>query len=79
VSLRGVPGVVVRDITDLGHPTTRCTITGGSQFQFVSATKVSYIALASGNQGAPGSVVPGWAPDMVKTEPRATLALLVKL
>jgi len=56
VSLRGVPGVVVRDITDLGHPTTRCTITGGSQFQFVSATKVSYIALASGNQGAPGAL-----------------------
>jgi len=32
-----------------------------------------------GNQGAPGSIVPGWAPDMVRTEPRFTLALLVKL
>jgi WD40 repeat protein len=56
VSLRGVPGVVVRDITDIGHPTTRCTITGGSQFQFVSATKVSYIVLASSNLGAAGAL-----------------------
>jgi hypothetical protein len=32
-----------------------------------------------GNQGTPGSMVAGWAPDMVQTEPRFTLALLVKL
>ena len=32
-----------------------------------------------GNQGAPGSLVQGWAPDLVKDEPRATLALLVKI
>jgi hypothetical protein len=56
VSLRGVPGVVVRDITDIGHPLTRCTITGGSRFQFVSATRISYVVLASGNQGAPGAM-----------------------
>ncbi len=56
VSLRGVPGVVVRDITNIAHPTTRCTITGGSQFQFVSATKASYVSLASGNQGAAGAL-----------------------
>lgn len=31
-----------------------------------------------GNQGAPGSVVPGWAPDLRKTESRITLAMLVK-
>ena len=32
-----------------------------------------------GNQGAPGSTVEGWAPDLVKTENRLTAALLVKL
>ncbi|WP_243286361.1 outer membrane beta-barrel protein [Geothrix terrae] len=31
-----------------------------------------------GNQGAPGSVVAGWAPDLRKTESRITLAMLVK-
>ena len=56
VSLRGVPGVVVRDITDIGHPTTRCTLGGGSGFEFVSATRISYIVLASSDQGAAGSM-----------------------
>lgn len=56
VSLRGTPGVVVRDITDIAHPVTRCTITGGSEFQFISATKISYIVLASGDQGAAGAM-----------------------
>ncbi|HZQ50267.1 MAG TPA: hypothetical protein VFB69_08165 [Candidatus Dormibacteraeota bacterium] len=56
VSLRGVPGVVIRDITDIGHPLTRCTITGGSQYAFVSATQVSYVVLASSNQGAAGAM-----------------------
>jgi hypothetical protein len=32
-----------------------------------------------GNTGAPGSVVPGFTPDLVKTENRFTLGLLVKL
>ena len=32
-----------------------------------------------GNQGDPGSIVPGWSPDLVKSEPRLTLALEVKL
>jgi hypothetical protein len=32
-----------------------------------------------GNQGDPGSVVPGWAPDLVKDENRLTGALLIKL
>jgi hypothetical protein len=32
-----------------------------------------------GNQNAPGSMVDGWAPDLVQNEPRMTLALLVKL
>jgi hypothetical protein len=32
-----------------------------------------------GNQGAPGSAVTDWRPDLVKTEDRMTAALLVKL
>ena len=32
----------------------------------------------SGNTGAPGSLVPGWAPDLVKDENRMNWALLVK-
>src|SRR6185503_4652150 len=32
-----------------------------------------------GNSGAPGSLVPGWAPDLRKTEDRITVALLIKL
>lgn len=31
-----------------------------------------------GNQGTPGSSVPGWFPDLRKTESRITLAMLVK-
>lgn len=32
-----------------------------------------------GNQGAPGSSVEGWSPDLVKTEDRLTAAMLVKI
>jgi hypothetical protein len=32
-----------------------------------------------GNTGPPGSLVPGWAPDLQKSENRVTFALLVKL
>jgi hypothetical protein len=32
-----------------------------------------------GNQGAPGSRVEGWVPDLVKTENRLTAALLIKM
>jgi Putative beta-barrel porin-2, OmpL-like. bbp2 len=32
-----------------------------------------------GNQGAPGSIVPNWSPDLVKTENRLSLAMLVKV
>ena len=56
VRLRGTPGVVVRDITDIGHPKTRCTISGGDRFQFVSATLISYVVLASSDQGAAGAM-----------------------
>jgi len=31
-----------------------------------------------GNQGAPGSVVAGWAPDLVRSENRLNMAILVK-
>jgi len=31
-----------------------------------------------GNQGAPGSLVPGWAPDLRKSENRLNMAILVK-
>ncbi len=33
---------------------------------------------AGGNQGAPGSVVPGFVPDLVKTENRISVALMVR-
>ncbi len=56
VSLRGVAGVVVRDITDIGHPKTRCTIAGGVYLKFISATKISYVVTASGDQGAAGAM-----------------------
>jgi len=32
-----------------------------------------------GNTGAPGALVPGWAPDLRKSENRVTFALLVKM
>ena len=32
-----------------------------------------------GNQGAPGSTVMGRAPDLVRSEPRVALALMVKM
>lgn len=32
-----------------------------------------------GNQGAPGSVVAGWEPDLQKSESRINLALLIRL
>jgi len=32
-----------------------------------------------GNTGAPGSIVPGWSPDLRRSENRVTFALLVKL
>ncbi len=49
------------------------------------AANVPYFAGAGGvtppggNTGLPGSVVPGWAPDLRRTETRLNLALLVKM
>jgi hypothetical protein len=31
-----------------------------------------------GNQGEPGSAVPGWAPDLRRSENRLNMAILVK-
>jgi hypothetical protein len=56
VNVRGVNGVVVRDITDINHPVSRCTFSGGSHFRFVSGNKVSYIVTASGDLGAAGAL-----------------------
>ncbi|HET7467796.1 MAG TPA: hypothetical protein VFL29_14150 [Candidatus Dormibacteraeota bacterium] len=56
MNLRNVAGIIVRDITDIGHPANRCTLTGGSYFRFISATRLSYIVTASSDQGAPGAL-----------------------
>jgi hypothetical protein len=56
VNLRSVSGIIVRDITDIGHPMNRCRLSGGSNFRFISATRLSYIVTASGDQGSPGAL-----------------------
>src|SRR5438874_1451571 len=56
VNLRNVSGIIVRDITDIGHPANRCKLNGGSYFRFISATRLSYIVTASGDQGAAGAL-----------------------
>ncbi len=56
VNLRNVAGIIVRDITDIGHPANRCKLNGGSYFRFISATRLSYIVTASSDQGAPGAL-----------------------
>jgi WD40 repeat protein len=56
VNLRNVSGIIVRDITDIGHPANRCKLSGGSYFKFISATRLSYIVTASGDQGAAGAL-----------------------
>jgi dipeptidyl aminopeptidase/acylaminoacyl peptidase len=56
VSLRGVQGVVVRDVTDINHPVTRCGFQGGAYFRFVDSARVSYIVTSSGDLGASGAL-----------------------
>ena len=56
VNLRGVAGVIVRDITDIAHPVTRCTFGGGGYFHFYNGTHVSYIVMGSGDLGAAGAL-----------------------
>jgi hypothetical protein len=54
VTLSNSKGVVVRDISDLAHPTTRCVIrdNGPTNFRFVDATHISYIVTWSIGAGA---------------------------
>jgi hypothetical protein len=53
VTLRNTSGVIVRDITDLANPVTRCVIKGGGiYFRFVNATHISYIVTADSGVGA---------------------------
>ena len=56
VSLRTNSGIVVRDVTDIQHPVTRCNISGGSYFRFISSTRISYIVTSSGDLGASGAL-----------------------
>jgi Tol biopolymer transport system component len=53
VTLRNVAGYAVRDISDISNPVTRCTVKGaGSNFRFLSATRLSYIVTADDGNGA---------------------------
>ena len=56
VSLKGVSGIVVRDVTDIAHPITRCNISGGSYFRFITESRISYIVTSSGDVGAAGAL-----------------------
>lgn len=53
VKLRNTAGVIVRDITDLSKPVSRCVIAGSAAnfFKFVNATHISYI-VTSNDTGA---------------------------
>jgi dipeptidyl aminopeptidase/acylaminoacyl peptidase len=52
VTIRGVQGIVVRDVTDLQRPVTRCGLSGGAYLRFVSATRISYIVTDQSGSGA---------------------------
>ena len=54
--LHGQYGIYVRDITDINHPVNRCTLSGGADFRFVSATKLSYRLYASADLGSRASL-----------------------
>ena len=56
VTLRSVQGIVVRDVTDLTHPVTRCVLSGGANLRFINSTRISYIVTSSGDLGAAGSL-----------------------
>ncbi len=56
VTLHGVSGIVVRDVTDIAHPVTRCGLSGGAYLRFISSTRISYIVTSSGDQGAAGAL-----------------------
>jgi hypothetical protein len=53
VSLRNTTGIVVRDISNIATPITRCTFKGaGTYFRFVDGTHVSYIVASDNGTGA---------------------------
>jgi dipeptidyl aminopeptidase/acylaminoacyl peptidase len=56
VSLSGIQGIVVRDVTDIQHPVTRCGLSGGTHLRFISSTRISYIVTSSGDVGASGAL-----------------------
>jgi dipeptidyl aminopeptidase/acylaminoacyl peptidase len=56
VTLQGVQGIVVRDVTDLQRPVTRCGLSGGAYLRFVSGTRISYIVMSSSDLGASGAL-----------------------
>jgi dipeptidyl aminopeptidase/acylaminoacyl peptidase len=56
VSLLGIQGIVVRDVTDIQHPVTRCGFSGGAYMRFINSTRVSYIVTSSGDLGASGAL-----------------------
>ncbi len=56
VTIQGVSGIQVRDVTDIQHPVTRCAISGGSYLRFINATRISYIVTSSGDLGASGAL-----------------------
>ncbi|HSS94250.1 MAG TPA: hypothetical protein VLR46_09695, partial [Candidatus Dormibacteraeota bacterium] len=55
VTLRAVQGIVVRDVTDIQHPVTRCGLSGGAYLRFISSTRISYIVTSS-DLGAAGAL-----------------------
>jgi hypothetical protein len=56
VTLRGGTGIVVRDVTDVGNPVSRCSFSGGGHLRFVNGTHVSYIVMSSSDLGASGAL-----------------------
>ena len=54
VRLRSTSGVIVRDITDLSRPVSRCVIngTGTSYFRFIDVSHISYMVTSSDGSGA---------------------------
>ena len=56
VTLRGGTGIVVRDVTDVQQPVSRCSISGGSHLRFVNGTHISYIVMSSSDLGASGAL-----------------------
>lgn len=52
VTLRNTTGVIVRDISDISNPVTRCVIKGtGGSFHFVDGTHISYTVNLNGADG----------------------------